>query len=115
MQEVRMQKRMLASLWLVAALLVVARAPILAQSVSTNQNPPAPLGKLVDVGGYRVHLYCTGTGSPTVVILGAGYSFDWGLVQPEVAGITQVCAYDHSGSAWSDEDPKEKDSCALRV
>jgi pimeloyl-ACP methyl ester carboxylesterase len=85
------------------------------QTSGMNQNAPAPIGKLVDVGGYRVHLYCTGTGSPTVVILGAGYSFDWGLVQPEVAGITQVCAYDHSGSAWSDEGPKEKDSCALRV
>jgi pimeloyl-ACP methyl ester carboxylesterase len=108
-----MQKRMLASLWLGAALLVVARAPILAQSVSTNQNPPTPLGELVDVGGYRVHLYCTGTGSPTVVILGAGFSFDWGLVQPEVAKLTQVCSYDHSGVGWSDDGPK--DSCALRA
>jgi pimeloyl-ACP methyl ester carboxylesterase len=74
---------------------------------------PPPLGKLVDVGGYRVHLYCVGAGSPTAVILGAGYSFDWGLVQPKIAGVTQICAYDHSGSAWSDKGPK--DSCALRV
>ena len=84
-----------------------------AQTAGGTQQTPPPLGKLVDVGGYRVHLYCTGTGSPTVVILGAGYSFDWGLVQPQIAGITQICAYDHSGSAWSDEGPK--DSCALRV
>src|SRR5216117_2310709 len=102
-------------LTIVLALLCVPPIVTLAQNADTAQNPPAPLGKLVDVGGYRVHLYCTGTGSPTVVILGAGYSFDWGLVQPGVAGITQVCAYDHSGSAWSDEGPKEKDSCALRV
>jgi pimeloyl-ACP methyl ester carboxylesterase len=85
----------------------------LAQTASTPQNAPPPLGKLVDVGGYRVHLYCTGTGSPTVVIVGAGYSFDWGLVQPEVAGFTQVCSYDHSGIAWSDLG--RKDSCSLRV
>src|SRR6266481_6385300 len=85
----------------------------LAQATGAKQNPPPPLGKLIDVGGYRVHLYCTGTGSPTVVILGAGYSFDWGLVQPEVAGFTQVCTYDHSGTAWSDPGPK--DSCPLRV
>jgi pimeloyl-ACP methyl ester carboxylesterase len=84
----------------------------LAQTVA-GQNPPAPLGKLVDVGGYRVHLYCTGTGSPTIVIVGAGYSFDWGLVQPEVAKFTRVCSYDHSGIAWSDSGPK--DSCSLRV
>lgn len=83
------------------------------QTPSGTQQVPPPLGKLVDVGGYRVHLYCVGTGSPTVVILGAGYSFDWGLVQPQISGITQICAYDHSGSAWSDEGPK--DSCALRV
>ena len=83
------------------------------QTPRESQKVPPPLGKLVDVGGYRVHLYCVGTGSPTVVILGAGYSFDWGLVQPQIAGITRICAYDHSGSAWSDEGPK--DSCALRV
>src|SRR5262245_14555718 len=37
---------------------------------------PQPLGTLVDVGGYRVHLYCVGNGSPTAVITVAGYSFD---------------------------------------
>jgi pimeloyl-ACP methyl ester carboxylesterase len=84
-----------------------------AQTAGTSQNTPEPLGKLVDVGGYRVHLYCTGTGSPTVVIVGAGFSFNWGLVQPEVAKFTQVCSYDHSGIGWSDTGPK--DSCALRV
>jgi len=93
--------------------IVVVPNATLAQSSGTAVNSPAPLGKLIDVGGYRVHLYCTGTGSPTVVILGAGYSFDWGLVQPEVAGFTQVCTYDHSGTAWSDPGPK--DSCPLRV
>jgi pimeloyl-ACP methyl ester carboxylesterase len=85
----------------------------LAQTPSAPQKIPPPLGKLVDVGGYRVHLYCIGTGSPTVVIVGAGFSFDWGLVQPEVAKVTQVCSYDHSGIGWSDSGPK--DSCSLRV
>jgi len=84
-----------------------------AQTTVPPQTARAPLGKLIDVGGYRVHLYCIGTGSPTVVIVGAGYSFDWGLVQPEVAKFTQVCSYDHSGIAWSDSGPK--DSCSLRV
>src|SRR5437870_9652435 len=69
----------------------------LCQTATTAQNSPSPLGKLVDVGGYRVHLYCMGTGSPAVVIVGAGFSFNWGLVQPEVAKFTQVCSYDHSG------------------
>jgi pimeloyl-ACP methyl ester carboxylesterase len=59
------------------------------------------LGTLVDVGGHRVHLYCIGTGTPTVMIIG-GFSFDWALVQPEVAKFTRVCTYDASGNAWSD-------------
>jgi pimeloyl-ACP methyl ester carboxylesterase len=85
----------------------------LAQTTDTAKNPPPPIGKLVDVGGYRVHLYCTGAGSPTVVIVGAGFSFNWGLIQPEVAKFTQVCSYDHSGIGWSDSGPA--DSCSLRV
>jgi pimeloyl-ACP methyl ester carboxylesterase len=48
-----------------------------------------------------------------VVITGSGYSFDWGLVQSQVAKFTQVCAYDHSGIAWSDPGPL--DTCSLRV
>ena len=87
--------------------------PTLAQTTTPTQSAPPPLGKLVDVGGYRVHLYCTGEGTPTVVIVGAGFSFNWGLVQPGVAKFTRVCSYDHSGIGWSDDGPK--DSCSLRV
>jgi pimeloyl-ACP methyl ester carboxylesterase len=100
-------------LTILLALLWVLPIGTPAQKADTAQNPPAPLGKLVDVGGYRVHLYCTGTGTPTVVIVGAGFSFNWGLVQPEVAKFTQVCSYDHSGIGWSESGPK--DSCSLRV
>ena len=67
---------------------------------------PAPPGHLVDVGGYRVHVNCTGAGSASVAILGAGFSFDWALVQPEVAKFARVCTYDVSGTAWSDPGPK---------
>ncbi len=40
-----------------------------------------PPGQLVDVGGHRLHVYCVGQGSPTVVLdagLGA-FSLDWGV------------------------------------
>jgi pimeloyl-ACP methyl ester carboxylesterase len=70
-----------------------------------NQSKPIPPGRLVNVGGYRVHLYCTGQGSPTVMIVGAAFSFDWGLVQPEVAKFSRVCTFDPSGTAWSDAFP----------
>jgi pimeloyl-ACP methyl ester carboxylesterase len=83
------------------------------QATTPDQSAPPPIGRLVDVGGYRVHLYCTGEGNPTVVIVGAGLSVTWGLIQPEVAKFTQVCSYDHSGVGWSDSGPE--DSCTLRV
>jgi pimeloyl-ACP methyl ester carboxylesterase len=109
---VPLQRCLFAILFLCSFFFVPQNVALAQTPIGTQQAPP-PLGKLVDVGGYRVHLYCVGSGSPAVVILGAGYSFDWGLVQPQVAGVTQICAYDHSGSAWSDKGPK--DSCALRV
>ena len=80
----------------------------------TQATPPMP-GTLVDVGGYRVHLYCTGQGSPTVMIVGAAFSFDWALVQPEVAKFTRVCTFDPSGTAWSDAFKAATPSCKDRV
>ena len=71
-------------------------------AAATDQISPPPLGTLVDAGGYRVHLYCTGTGSPTVMVVGGAFSFDWALIQPEVAKFTRICTYDPSGTAWSD-------------
>ena len=64
---------------------------------------PAP-GQMVDVGGYKMHIYCTGQGSPTV-ILAAGmgdFSLTWANVQPEVAKYTRVCSYDRAGLGWSE-------------
>lgn len=82
--------------------------------------PRAP-GKLIDAGGYRVHLYCTGAGRPPVIVVGGAFSFDWGLVQPGVAAFTQICTYDVSGTAWSDSYPgterqqKSTPSCVDRI
>jgi pimeloyl-ACP methyl ester carboxylesterase len=72
-----------------------------------QQNNLAPPGKLVDIGGYRLHLNCTGSGGPTVVLIaGSGdFSFDWSLVQPDVSRFTRVCSYDFAGFAWSDPGP----------
>ncbi len=69
-----------------------------------------PLGQMVDVGGYRLHIACQGTGSPTVIMeagLG-GSSLTWALVQPQVATTTQVCVYDRAGLGWSDTSPKPR-------
>ncbi len=68
---------------------------------------PAP-GQMVDVGGYRLHINCVGTGSPTVVIdAGLGdWSATWSSwVQPEVAKTTRDCTYDRAGLGWSEAGP----------
>ncbi|HUV89866.1 MAG TPA: alpha/beta hydrolase [Anaerolineae bacterium] len=69
-----------------------------------------PPGQMVDVGGYRMHIYCQGTGSPTVVMdAGLGdFSLAWSLVQPQVAQSTRVCAYDRAGLGWSERGPKPR-------
>jgi pimeloyl-ACP methyl ester carboxylesterase len=68
---------------------------------------PAPLGQMVDLGGRRLHLNCTGSGSPAVIVENGGGSFsiEWALVQPEVARQTRICTYDRAGYAWSDRGP----------
>jgi pimeloyl-ACP methyl ester carboxylesterase len=69
-----------------------------------------PPGKLVDVGGYRLHINCQGQGDPTVVIEAANgdFSLGWGLVQREVAKFTRICTYDRAGLGWSDRGPQPR-------
>jgi pimeloyl-ACP methyl ester carboxylesterase len=65
---------------------------------------------MVDMGGYRLHVNCTGEGSPTVVIE-SGWgdsSAGWGWVQPEVAKTTRVCTYDRAGMGWSEASPEPR-------
>jgi pimeloyl-ACP methyl ester carboxylesterase len=105
----------------------------LAEDVSAEQArkpdvaAPAATGTLLDVGGYRVHVDCRGSGSPAVMIVGAAFSFDWDLVQSAVAKFTRVCTFDPSGTAWSDSfesaarvlgpaaAPRSAPNCADRV
>ena len=74
-----------------------------------------PPGKLIDMGGYRLHIESAGEGSPTV-ILDAGWSscsLNWCLVQPEVAKFTRVCSYDRAGMGWSDPGPSPRTSLQI--
>jgi pimeloyl-ACP methyl ester carboxylesterase len=68
-----------------------------------DENPPMP-GQLIDVGGHSLHLNCTGSGSPTVVLEpGAGLmSSVLGWITPAVAQETRVCVYDRAGHGWSE-------------
>lgn len=79
-----------------------------AEAADARAYPPP--GQLVDVGGYRLHINCVGTGSPTVVVeSGWGdMSASWGWVQPEVAKSTRICTYDRAGMGWSEASPQPR-------
>ena len=76
-------------------------------SLAQGSVAPMPVGRLVDIGGLQLHLHCIGNGSPVVIIESgnSAFSIDWALVQPDVAKVTQVCAYDRAGYAWSESGP----------
>jgi pimeloyl-ACP methyl ester carboxylesterase len=72
--------------------------------VLDNYRYPAP-GKMIDVGGYKLHIKCAGSGAPSVIIAAGGgeFSLSWFAVQDEIAKFTHVCTYDRGSSGWSEE------------
>lgn len=102
---------------LVLVLFIMALAVIgyAYQSISTANDAQRfpPPGQLIDVGNYRMHIACQGNASGPTVILEAGQgnsSSMWAWVQPEVAKLARVCAYDRAGIAWSDDSPNPRDA-----
>ena len=86
----------------VGVLAVLLAAGALYQRLATRR-AIAP-GAMVDVGGHRLHVACTGAGRPPVLLEAgiAASSLSWAAVQPAVSQITRVCTYDRAGLAWSD-------------
>ena len=72
-------------------------------------------GQLVDAGGFRLNLYCMGSGSPTVVFdSGWGdWAPAWSKVQPEIAKWTSACTYDRAGAGFSDPGPMPRTSVRI--
>jgi pimeloyl-ACP methyl ester carboxylesterase len=72
-------------------------------------------GRLYDVGGHRLHLNCTGSGGPTVVLAnGLGETSPvWSRISTEVGTTTRVCAYDRAGQGWSDGTAHPQDGLAV--
>lgn len=103
----------------IAAAMVFVPLTLVAQRTPTRAPLPSPPGRLVDIGGQRLHLHCTGHGSPTVVFEnGAGdFSTVWSLVQPRVSALTRACSYDRAGYAWSDPGarPRTYDQIGLEL
>lgn len=99
-----------------AALLLASFGGIyetVSEALDPTNSPMA--GQLIDVDGHSLHLSCTGSGSPTVILEpGAGeMSSALGWIQPVVASHTRVCAYDRAGRGWSEPAGVPQDAAAL--
>ena len=83
----------------------------LAQRRATDVRQSPWTENLVDVGGRRLYVKCSGearNGIPVVVMdAGMGNASDvWSLVQPNVAQFARVCSYDRAGMGKSDRAPQ---------
>jgi pimeloyl-ACP methyl ester carboxylesterase len=65
------------------------------------------IGRSVDIGGRSLNIYCSGEGSPAVILdAGAGEpGYAWSEIQPEIAEFTCACWFDRAGLGWSDPGP----------
>lgn len=82
-----------------------------AAGAAAPSDPGAAFAKphqLVDIGGRRLNLYCSGSGPVTVVFDSpsgdAGWS--WFKVQPKIAERARACVYDRAGLGFSDPSPR---------
>ena len=93
-----------------AVLAYLAGAGLVAASPAMPES--AIPGKLVDVGGYRLHIYCEGEGIPTIIFDSGtgGFSLEWTRVQNVLSRRTRVCSYDRAGYGWSDMGPLPRTS-----
>lgn len=72
-------------------------------------------GRLIDVGGHRLYIHCTGNGPTSVVIDSGmgGFSLEWQRVQARLSEQVRVCSYDRAGYGWSDSGPLPRTSARL--
>jgi len=73
------------------------------------------LGRSVDIGGRSLNIFCSGTGSPAVILDTGGDNPGLALeqTQAEIAKFTQACWYDRAGIGWSDSGPYPRTSAAI--
>jgi pimeloyl-ACP methyl ester carboxylesterase len=83
---------------------------------STDPTAADMPGRLVDVGGHKLHINCQGSGSPTVVLeggLGALSTSMASWIAPNVAPTTRVCVYDRAGRGWSESAAGPQDGTSV--
>ncbi|MBN3524176.1 alpha/beta hydrolase [Paenibacillus apiarius] len=78
-------------------------------SLQAKQNYPPP-GKLVDVGGFRLHMKKSGTGSPTIVFEAGSRetSLIWRDIPEQLSKDATVVTYDRAGYGWSEQTETER-------
>ncbi len=101
--------------WIVAAVLLlvsplalffVARGGLAAANLILERRYLPP-GQMISVGDHRLHLFCQGSGSPTVVIEpGLGVDWvSWSHIVADLSPGVEVCVYDRAGYGWSEAGP----------
>jgi pimeloyl-ACP methyl ester carboxylesterase len=110
-------RRLLITAAVILVFLMLAGATYQGAATALERRQFPHPGRLIDVGGHQLHLYCIGTGWPTVVLEApaTGMSSAWGWVQPDVAQMTRVCTYDRSGLGWSEAGDRGYDPAAASV
>lgn len=97
--------------WIFACVLIALLLGALYQAVGTRRDRnrfPLP-GRLVDVGGHRLHLLESGSaGGDATIVLEAGLMstvLSWSNLQRELEQSYRVVSYDRAGLGWSDLGP----------
>jgi pimeloyl-ACP methyl ester carboxylesterase len=107
--------KILGALALVCLVIATAGATYNALSLRHYRKLSGVPGKLYNVNGYAMQMYCTGQGSPTILLdSGLGDDFTiWAKVQPELSSVTRVCSYDRAGFGWSQARSGVQDANAI--
>lgn len=96
-----------------ALVFVFLLAAVSIRPVSAEETPFDffhPPGELVPVGTHRLHIFCKGSGSPTVLIdSGMGsFSMEWKYIQDNLSKTSKTCIYDRAGYGWSEPGPSPR-------
>lgn len=99
--------------YLTIAVIVILLGGYIRETLQRNEHESKypPPGELVDLGSHKLHLWCEGEefshNGPTIILdSGAGvFSTSWRWVIEDLAQSHRTCAFDRSGTGWSDSGP----------
>src|SRR5579864_2500732 len=76
---------------------------------------PTRVGQAVDIGGRTLNLFCSGQGTPTVILEPGGNSPGYAQLplQSKMATFTRACWYDRAGVGWSDPPSSPRTSASI--